>query len=293
MIIYIVRKMTKEVFLGVRFLISLYFILISFSLPPQERGTVIVLTSIYFTLSLITYLKPEKMRITNRILDIVFAPPLVFLSHTVYSLFILPPLMVLHTNRNPISAGILLLVALGLTAYMVRENVLMTFSTMILMVMAPVSALIPDFVSVIKKERRSIKDLRSSYRRILKEMAKWERDRRELENLRFLIDTSTRSESVEEFLKRVKEKFSIRRIHIIPKRDVESYEILMDRDRGLLSVPVKLEEGNAVIIFELESPFQLNDPLLVGSLERAGRMVSLYIAGFRDDSSLGRAINIS
>jgi hypothetical protein len=293
MIIYIVRRMIKEVFLGVRFLISLYFLLISFSLPPQDRGTVIVLTSIYFTLALITYLKPEKMKITNRILDVVFVPSLIFISGIAHSLFTLPPLMVLHTNRNPLSAGLLLLVSLLLAVYMLREDTLTVFSTMILMVTAPVSALIPDFINVIKKERRSIGDLRSSYRRILKEMARWEKDRKELENLRFLIDTSTRSDSVEEFLRNVKDRFSVRRIHIVPKRDVESYETLMDRDRGLLSVPVKLEEGNAVIIFELESPFQLNDPLLVGSLERAGRMVSLYIAGFRDDSSLGRAINIS
>ncbi len=293
MIIYIVRRMIKEVFLGVRFLISLYFILISFSLPPQERGTIIVLTSIYFTIALITYLRPDKMRITNRILDIVFAPSLVFLSESPYSLFTLPPLMVLHTNRNPVSAGLLLVASLILSFYMLRENTLSMFSTMILMVVSPVSALIPDFISVIKKERRSMTDLRGAYRRLLKDMARWERERRELENLKFLIDTSTASESVEDFLRTVKDRFSVRRIHIIPKRSVDSYEVLMDRDRGLLSVPVKLEEGNAVIIFELESPFQLNDPLLVGSLERAGRMVSLYIAGFKDDSSLGKAINIS
>ena len=285
--------MTKEVFLGVRFLVCLYFLLISFTLSPQERGTVIVVTSIYFTLSLITYLKPEKMKITNKLVDIVFAPSLAFLSETVYSLFTLPPLIVLHTNRNPVSAGALLVASFVLTAYMLREEPLLLFSTLILMVASPVSAFIPDFLGVIKKERRSIVNLRSSYRKLLKEMAVWERERRELENLKFLIDTSTKSDRVEDFLRSVKERFSVRKIHIIPKRDVESYEILMDRDRGLLSVPVKLEEGNAVIIFELESPFQLNDPLVVGSLERAGRMVSLYIAGFRDDTSLGRAINIS
>ncbi|MDQ7038702.1 MAG: hypothetical protein Q9N26_05840 [Aquificota bacterium] len=285
--------MTKEVFLGVRFLISLYFILISFSLPPQERGTLIVLSSIYFTLALITYLRPDRMKITNRVLDVVFAPSLVFLSENAYSLFSLPPLIVVHTNRNPVSAGLLLVASIALSVYMLRDSTLSLFSTMILIVASPVSALIPDFLSVIRKERKSMTDLRGAYRKLLKEMARWERERKELENLRFLIDTSTASDSVEDFLRTVKDRFSVRRIHIIPKRSVDSYEVLMDRDRGLLSVPVKLEEGNAVIIFELESPFQLNDPLLVGSLERAGRMVSLYIAGFKDDSSLGRAINIS
>ncbi|MDQ7083390.1 MAG: hypothetical protein Q9N34_10975 [Aquificota bacterium] len=253
----------------------------------------IVLSSIYFTLALITYLRPDRMKITNRVLDVVFAPSLVFLSENAYSLFSLPPLIVVHTNRNPVSAGLLLVASIALSVYMLRDSTLSLFSTMILMVASPVSALIPDFLSVIRKERKSMTDLRGAYRKLLKEMARWERERKELENLRFLIDTSTASDSVEDFLRTVKDRFSVRRIHIIPKRSVDSYEVLMDRDRGLLSVPVKLEEGNAVIIFELESPFQLNDPLLVGSLERAGRMVSLYIAGFKDDSSLGRAINIS
>jgi len=67
----------------------------------------------------------------------------------------------------------------------------------------------------------------------------------------------------------------------------------MDRERGILSVPVRLEDGSAVVIFELENPFQLNDDLTVKSLERAGKMVSLYIEGFTDDTSLGKAINIS
>jgi len=149
-----------------------------------------------------------------------------------------------------------------------------------------------DYLNVLKKERDSIKNLRSSYRKLLQDFARWETDRKELENLRFLLNASTESQDVESFLKKVKERFNLKRIHIIPKREVKDYSSLRDRDRGLLSVPVKLEEGNAVIIFELENPFQLNDEVLVSCLERAGRMINLYIAGFAGDSALGRAINI-
>jgi len=40
------KKMTKEVFFGVRFLVSLYFLLISFSTPPHVRNILVVLTAL-------------------------------------------------------------------------------------------------------------------------------------------------------------------------------------------------------------------------------------------------------
>ncbi len=293
MIIYQMRKMVKEVFLGVRFLVSLYFVLISLSMDTPQKSTLVVITALYFSFGLLSYLKYEKIRIINKLVDVVFVPPMIFLTGEPKAIYSLIPLLVLHTNRSVFSTALLFLSGVGLSAYMLAKEPLWLFSTLILLTASVVSAMIPDFLNVIKKERDSVKNLRSSYRKLLQDFARWERDRRELESLRFLVDRSTKSQSVEDFLRSVKDKFKVKQIHLIPKRDVESYAPMKDKERGLLSVPVKLEEGNAVIIFELESPFQLNDEIVVSSLERAGKMVSLYIAGFEDDSSLGRAINIS
>jgi len=284
--------MTKEVFLGVRFLVSLYFLLISFSVPAPTRSTLIVLTAVYFTLGLVCYLRPGRTVLLNRFVDVVALPPLIFLSGEPRAIFALVPPLVLHTNRAPFTTGLLLFAGVLLSAYMLVKEPLWLFSTLILLVASPISAMIPDYLGVLKKERDSIKNLRSSYRKLLQDFSRWEKDRRELENLRFLINASTESHDVESFLRRVKERFNLKRIHIIPKKGIEDYTPLRDRERGLLSVPVKLEEGSAVIIFELESPFQLNDDILVSGLERAGRMINLYIAGFSNESSLGRAINI-
>ncbi len=285
--------MVKEVFLGVRFLVSLYFVLISLSMDTPQKSTLIVVTALYFSFGLLSYLKYEKIRVINKLVDVVFIPPMIFLTGEPRAIYSLMPLLVLHTNRSVLATGLLFFSGVFLTAYMLPKEPLWLFSTLILLTASVVSALIPDFLNVIRKERDSVKKLRTSYRKLLQDFAKWERDRRELESLRFLIEGSTESQSVEDFLRAVKERFKVKQIHLIPKKKVEDYSPMMDRDKGLLSVPVKLEEGHAVVIFELESPFQLNDEIVVGSLERAGRMVSLYIAGFEDDSSLGRAINIS
>ena len=285
--------MVKEVFLGVRFLVSLYFVLISLSLDIPQKSTLIVLTALYFSFGLLSYLKYEKIRFINKLVDVVFVPPMVFMTGEPRAIYVLIPLIALHTNRSILATGLLFASGVFLSAYMLPNEPLWLFSTLILLTASVVSALIPDFLNVIKKERDSVKNLRSSYRKLLQDFARWERDRRELESLKFLVEGSTKSQNVEDFLKSVKERFKVKQIHLIPKKDVESYAPLKDKEKGLLSVPVKLEEGNAVIIFEMESPFQLNDDIVVSSLERAGRMVSLYIAGFEDDSSLGRAINIS
>ncbi len=286
------RKMIKEVFLGVRFLVSLYFLLISLGIEAPSKGTVVVLTALYFSFSLLSYLKFEQTRWINRFVDVVFVPPIAFLSGEPKAIFSLIPLIVLHTNRSLITTGLLFLSGAALAAYTFADDPLLLFSTLILLIAAPISAMAPDLIGTIRKERDSMKELRKAYRKLLQDFARWEKDRRELDHVKFLIDVSTKSQDVQDFLKGVKERFKVRRIHVIPKREIESYSPLMDREKGLLSVPVKLEEGNAVIIFEMESPFQLNDELVVSSLERAGRMVSLFIAGFEDSSSLGRAINI-
>ncbi len=284
--------MVKEVFLGVRFLVSLYFLLLSLNLEPPSRSTLIVTTALYFSFGLLSYLKYEKVKFLNRFVDVVFLPPMVFLSQDPKALTPLIPLIVVHANRNTLSAGILLGAGVVLSAYILAKEPLWLFSTLIILTASFLSAMIPDFLSVIKKERDSVNKLRTSYRKLLGDFARWERDRKELDALKFLLDGSTQSQSVEDFLKIVKDRFNVRRIHLVPKRSIDDYTPLMDREKGLLSVPVKLEEGSAVVIFEMESPFQLNDEVIVSSLERAGRMVSLYVAGFEGGPSLGRAINI-
>jgi len=128
------KKLSKEVFLGVRFLISLFFLLISFSAPESVRGTLVVLTAVYFSLGLISYLKPEKTRLINRFVDLLLLPPLVFLSNDPKTIFSLIPPLVLHTNRNPLIAGLLLTAGAVLSTYQLSEEPLELFATLILLV---------------------------------------------------------------------------------------------------------------------------------------------------------------
>ncbi|GEM_PF-603800 len=284
--------MIREVFFGVRFLISLYFVLLSFTVDQSERGVFMSIIAVYFSLSAIIYFKNERLVLPNKFIDTLFTPLLSFLSENPYSIFSLLPIIVLHTPRSYASSLSLTTLGILLGIRNFSDQPIELFSVLILMVTAPVSALIPDFISAVKREREVSENIKRSYKRLMKDYGRWERDRKELGDLLFLFDSCTTTPRVEDFLKKVKERYSVRRIHILPKRELESEATYMDRERGILSVPVRLEDGNAVVMFELNSPFQLNDDLLVRSLERAGKMVSLYIEGFTDDTSLGRAINI-
>ncbi len=284
--------MIREVYLGVRFLISLYFALLSFTVDQSERGLFMALTAVYFSLSAVTYFRWESVKILNSSVDLPFVPILSYLSGSPASLFSLLPLITLHTPRNPLSAALLVALGILLTVNYFSTQPIELFSVLILIVSAPVASLIPDFLQKLKKERETTESIKRSYRTLMKDYARWERDRKELGDLLYLFESCTRHARVEDFLRTIKERYSVKRIHILPKKQQEGTSPYMDRERGILSVPVKLEDGNAVVIFEMENPFQLNDDLTVRSLERAGRMVSLYIEGFTDDTSLGRAINI-
>ena len=285
-------KVVRETFLGVRFLISVYLILVAFPLQENIRSAVVVTVALYFSLALLAFLKQEKAKPINLAIDFLFIPPLIYITGDPRNIFALMPLVALHANRHMVPTALLLISGVLLSGLMLAEKPVHLFSTLILLTATPFAAMVPDIIGTIKKERENVKKLKSSYHKLLGDFAKWERERKELESLKFLMEASTESEDVTDFLKKVKERFKVKRIHLLPKKKVSSYTPLMDREKGLLSVPVKLEEGNAVVIFELESPFQLNDELLVASLERAGRMVALFVAGFQDDSSMGRAINV-
>ncbi len=286
------KKLTKEVFLGVRLLLSLYFVLLSLSLSASLKSSLLIFTVLYFSLGLLCYFKPGGTGFINKFVDVFFLPLLVFLSGEEIALYTLIPAIVVHTVRNPLSAVFLLFSGVFLSVYSLYREPLWLFSTLILFIASPLSALIPDYTSALKKERDYMKNLKNSYRKLLKDFARWEKDRKELENLDFLLEISTECPDIRDFLRSIKRRFNLKRIHVVPKGNLEDYSPLMDKERGLLSVPVKLEEGNAVVIFEMESPFQLNDDILVSSLERAGKMVSLYIAGFSGESPIGKALNI-
>ena len=284
--------MIREVFLSVRMITSIYFFLLSFGVDQKERGVFMALIAVYFSLSAITYFKSDRFQEAGKFLDVPFLPPLIYLSGDPISVFALVPHAVLNTRRNIPATVILLSAGVILTALYYRSNTIQMLSVMLLLASSPVSALIPDITSLIKKEREEKENLRRSYKRLISDYGRWERDRRELEAVNFLIETSTDSPDVKDFLKRVKERFGIKRVHILPKREISSEDSYMDRERGLLSVPVKLEEGGAVVIFEMEEAVQLKDDLVVSALRKAGKMINLYIEGFMDEAYPGKAINI-
>ncbi len=285
--------LSKDFSFAGRLLIAFYVVLISVNEDPDKRGAVLLLLSIYFFLSLITFVLFDRMKILNKLMEPLFLPVFVIFLKSFYSLLIFIPAIAMHINRNLYTGIFLTLEALLLTFSVNTEKDIYLYSSLLLFIAVAITSSVPDIARSLRKERKRIMKMKSLYRKLLKDFSKWELDRKELELTNFLLEASIINNTVEDFLKEVKRKLNVKSIKIIPKIKIDSFEVLKDKEKGLLSVPVKLDEGYAVIIFELESPFQLNDELVVKTLEKAGRMISLYIAGFSDSTKVGKAINIS
>ncbi|HIC97636.1 MAG TPA: hypothetical protein EYP11_04475, partial [Aquificaceae bacterium] len=92
--------MVREVFLGVRFLVSTYFVLLSFSPSAETQSLLVTLTALYFSISLLLYIKPEATLWINKLLDGVFVPVLVYITGDPFAILSFVPLIVMHTNRD-------------------------------------------------------------------------------------------------------------------------------------------------------------------------------------------------
>ena len=88
------------------------------------------------------------------------------------------------------------------------------------------------------------------------------------------------SKEPEEYLKGVKEMFKLKAIKVFPLKDGSVKECLIDEGSLTISVPVSLEEGNALVVFYLNHPAELMDTELKENLSKCARMLRLYIAGF-------------
>ncbi len=266
-----------------RLLVAIYFILVGF-FSDNELGKVLIFSSaVYLCISVLYYFYPPKREVLKSLLDIVFVPGLILISGSAVSVYSAVPFIVLYINRSYKASIVMLIAAVALTFYHMHTTPQDMFPTLILLMTSLISGLAPDLTETISKKRASMLKLKRSYNTLLKDFSRWERDRRELQVNRFLVELALKSEDLASFMYGVRESFDLRHIYILPKRKVEDMSYSKDYENGALSVPVKLEEGFAVVVFELEDPFHLKDELLVKSLVQAASMVSLFISGFSEE----------
>jgi hypothetical protein len=279
-----VRKSIQDIFLGVRLLVSIYFILLGFFLSSTEGRALIFASALYLGVSVLVYFYQPKRAILGYVHDLLLLPALMLMSGVPQSVYASLPYVVMYVNRNFKIALVMLVLSVVISFYHTGDSPESLFPTLILLMTGLISGLAPDLTEVVNKRRTAMLRLKRSYNTLVKDFSRWERDRRLLKIYNLIIEEAIKSKSFEDFMASIKKKFGVKTIHLLPERSLSSYEPYRDFEKGILAVPVVLEEAYAKVIFELEDPFQLKDEELMEALVRSANMLSLFIAGFSEET---------
>lgn len=267
------------VFLGLRAFIFAFFLALSAGKSLTYQALVVVPAVIYLMLGMYVFLYPGRLRVFKRYGDAFFVSLLAFLSGQKEALFAFFAPIALYSSRE-VSIGMLMLwLAVGFSFYYYG---MWGFAFVPTIFASFLASLHPDLVEALRKERRYIRNLRRSYSELAEEYARLERLLRSSKNSNILLDELSRSHSILEYLRNLKERFGLRAITIAPVKGELPEKFLVDFEGCSVSVPVKLEKGQAMVSFYLDNPMQLYDKELLATLEKAGKLINLYIEGFEE-----------
>ncbi|MFN3814173.1 MAG: hypothetical protein ACK4SM_06085 [Aquificaceae bacterium] len=267
------------VLLTVRLLIALFFILIAFGKPIGTKSSLLVLSTLYISFSMFFYLHPAKGGKVKKFIDVIILPVLCLTSGEVRTVFSLYVPAVFYINRDTVVSLLLFWASTALLLYMGGISDALYIPLLLALFLAPLS---PDLVESLRKERYYIKKLRSSYRELTRYIPTLEREKKEKEDLLFILESALKDTSPEEYLKHVKERFSLKKIALVPKKEISHKDSIVDTANSALYVPLFFEKGCAYVVFYMESPFEVYDKDKVRSLEKSAKLLNLYIVGFDD-----------
>ncbi len=265
--------------LTIRLLLSLYIAFYAFSLEPYAKAFSLSFLAIYFTLSVINFLYPGKLVKLGNYIDVLLIPA-VAASGDAKASFALIPLMIYYTNRSTSMALVFLWSHVFIYLYYAGIEGIKLLPLSFVFFLASLDV---DLSYTLKKERNYIRKLRNSFFQLTKDLAQVERDITKNSNIDFLfhaIDEPT----VEGYLKKIKEQFSIERIIIVAKSGPLSKESLINKEEKALYVPVKFSIGQGYVVFYVSSLFRLYDKTFVDTLEKSAKLLNLYIEGFSENT---------
>lgn len=265
------------IFLAFRVLLFAFFLGLSIDKSPWKKAVVIIPASVYLSLSIYNFLYPGKLRLFKNYGDLFFLPLLAFLSGHKEGLLALTAPIAIYTSRNALR-GILFLwffVGLAFYYYGVWGFVLLPVSLALFM-----ASLHPDLVEALRKERFYIRNLRKSYSKLTGEYARLEKRSQNADGL--LLDLLVQSKDIYEYLRNVKDAFELKMVSITSSKGDYMKEPVVDMDSQRYCVPVRLERGEVNVCFHVNNPMQLYDKGLLKTLERAGKLINLYIEGLEE-----------
>ncbi|WPM31360.1 hypothetical protein IAE16_05935 [Hydrogenobacter sp. T-2] len=267
------------IFLAFRVLLFAFFLGLSIDKSPWEQAIIIIPAGVYLSLGIHMFLYPGKLKLFKSYGDLVFLPLLTLLSDHKEAILALTAPIALYTSRN-VFRGMLFLwlfIGLGFYYYGVWGFVLLPVSLTLFM-----ASLHPDLVEALRKERLYVRNLRKSYSKLTSEYARLEKGSQNAFREGLLLDQLIQSKDIYEYLRNLKETYELKMVSITPSKGEFMKKPVVDVDNQRFCVPVRLERGEVNVCFYVNSPMQFYDKELMKTLERAGKLINLYIEGLEE-----------
>ncbi|ADC89689.1 hypothetical protein Thal_1057 [Thermocrinis albus DSM 14484] len=261
-------KERRLILLVVRLLILSYFTVIALQKNIHTKAALLVIGSLYLSGILYSHLRFWKTGVLGRYMDLIFLIPMIYLSKEPISVVSLLLPMVHYVNRY---VGVSLLALWSAAVMAVILSGVKGLEILPLLLGAFLSAYAPDLVESIRKERSYFVRLRKGFAHLTKELSSLDEERRRRKTLEDLFELFTKSDGVGDYIRSVKETFSLKGIRVVRGR-TPSVEV----DTANLSFSVPVGDQHTVI-FYMNHPAQLRDRWLLENLERAARLLNLYI----------------
>ncbi len=265
------------IFLVLRVLLFAFFLALSIGKSPSQQALIVVPSALYLILGIFVFLYPGRLRLFKNYGDLVFLSLLILLAGHKEAIISLTVPIALYTSRNTFMGMLFLWLFVGFSFYYYGIWGLVLLPVSLALFMA---SLHPDLVEALRKERLYVRNLRKSYSKLTGEYARLEKRSQNADGL--LLDLLVQSTDIYEYLRNVKDAFELKMVSITPSKGDYMKEPVVDMDSQRYCVPVRLERGEVNVYFYVNSPMQLYDKELIKTLERAGKLINLYIEGLEE-----------
>ncbi|MFN7065252.1 MAG: hypothetical protein ACK4OF_03800 [Aquificaceae bacterium] len=264
--------------LVVRILVFAFFIALSMDQPSSKQAFVILPSVLYLMLSIYNFLYPGKLKIFKDYVDLLFVPILAFISGKGEAILALLPFIALQSSRRTFEGILFLWLSLGFSFYYYGKA---GFVLLPLLISHYIASLHPDLIETLRKERFYIKKLRKAYSKLSQEYGEIEKGILDLRTDALLLHKLQTSHNLEEYLLSMKDIFNLKAIRLVPSK-AYSERASVDMSTCSFHLPVRLEKGYVEVVFYLNNPLELYDERLLKNLEKAGKLINLYVEGFEE-----------
>ena len=265
------------IFLVLRVLLFAFFLALSIGKSPSQQALIVVPSALYLILGIFVFLYPGRLRLFKNYGDLVFLSSLILLAGHKEAIISLTVPIALYTSRNTFMGMLFLWLFVGFSFYYYGIWGLVLLPVSLALFMA---SLHPDLVEALRKERLYVRNLRKSYSKLTSEYARLEKRSQNADGL--LLDLLVQSTDIYEYLRNVKDAFELKMVSITPSKGNYMKEPVVDIDNQRFCVPVRLERGEVNVCFHVNNSMQLYDKGLLKTLERAGKLINLYIEGLEE-----------